>query len=319
MKDQISMILPVHNEAYHLKENAELLNKYLNSLLTRYELLLVENGSKDETVVVAKGLINQYKNMRLIQLTEPSLGLALKTGAMEAKFNRIIYFPIDLSVELSFIPQSIELLEDYDIVIGSKRMRHNLDHREWHRILLSRGYHRLVRLLYDTSLTDTTCVKAYRRDEILEMMNRVPSGSQVFETEVLMEAQKYGLKVIEVPVIVNDYRKSRQSLYVKVNSKMRDLLSIRLDQLAFKIGGLSSLLGFSILIWLSWEKLSSGHTGFLNPYSFLLSIALVAFGFQIIIFGFMANLFLQLRKSIEFTLSKLLVEAHHRIEESKDN
>ena len=76
------------------------------------------------------------------------------------------------------------------------------------------------------------------------------------------------------------------------------------------------LLGLSLLSWLAWEKVSSGYPGFLNPYSFLLSISLVAFGFQILIFGFMANLFLQLRRSVEYSLSLPIVQVHQDMDES---
>lgn len=319
MKDQVSIILPVHNEAYHLKENMEKLDSYMSSTMTNYELLIIENGSKDDTEAVARNLTTQCNSIRLLQVTEPSLGQALKTGVREAKYDRIVYFPIDLSVNLSFIPNSIKLLEEYDIVVGSKRIWGGLDNRDWHRIVLSKGYHRLVRILYATNLTDTTCVKAYRRDGILKIMNIVPSGSQIFETELIIEAQKQGFKVIELPVEVNDHRKSRQPISSKIQSKMRDLLSNRLDKIAFTIGGSCLSLGISLLSILSWEKLSSGHSGFLNPYSFLFSIALVAFGFQIIIFGLMANLFLQLRRSVEFTLSQNGVQTSHGREHSESN
>jgi glycosyltransferase involved in cell wall biosynthesis len=315
----VSLILPIHNEAYHLERNTRLLERYMDFLQLEYELLLVENGSKDGTGRIARGLAYNSQNIKLIELEEPNLGMALKSGAMKAVYDKLIYYPIDLSVSLSFIEKSIELLNDYDLIVGSKRMNVGLDHRDWRRIFLSICFHRLVRLLYKTKITDTTCVKAYRKENILKIMNRVPSGSQVFETELLLEAQRNGLRVIEVPVEVDDHRESRQPLVSKVHCKMRDLLSLRLDLIAFSIGGLCSVLGLISLIVLSFWKLFSGHTGFLNPYSYLLSMSLVGFGFQILIFGLMANLFLQLRKSVEYSLSQTNVDKCLSRDEAEGN
>jgi hypothetical protein len=211
----------------------------------------------------------------------------------------VVYFPIDLSVDLRFIPESVKLLDDYSLVVGSKRLKGSLDHRPTHRRALSRGYHWLVRKLLRTSLTDTTCVKAYRRDCFLDLAALVPSRSQVFETELLVEAKRRGYAVKEVPVAVDDRRPSRQPLGVKVSLKLRDLLSARLDLVALALGGAALIAGLVSLAWLSLSKLLSGSPGFVNPYSYLISTLLVTSGFQMALFGLLANLILQMRRSVE--------------------
>jgi hypothetical protein len=156
-----------------------------------------------------------------------------------------------------------------------------------------------VKRLLRTSLTDTTCVKAYRRDCFLELAALVPSRSQVFETELLVEAKRRGYSVKEVPVAVDDRRPSRQPLGVKVSLKLRDLLSARLDAVALVLGCAAALAGLVSLAWLSLNKIYSGSPGFVNPYSYLISMLLVTSGFQIALFGLLANLILQIRRSME--------------------
>jgi glycosyltransferase involved in cell wall biosynthesis len=295
---EASIVVPVYNEAALLERNTRVLVDYLSNVLHDYEVILVENGSLDQTAAVARGLAGLLDHVRVLEIPEPSLGEALKLGVAEARHDKVVCFPMDLSANLGFIPLSVEGLNEYDVVVGSKRMVPGLDHRPLHRRLLSRGYHGLVRGLFGTGFTDTTCVKAFRRGRVLPVFNRVPS-SNVFETEMLLAAQGDGLRIKELPVEVNDVRPSRQPLGLKVRSKLRDTLSLRVDALAFWLGGLTVLSGLAMLGYLSLEKVRSGQPGFLNPYSFLLAMLLVVSGFQIIVFGLLASLLLQVRRTVE--------------------
>ncbi|MFH2111348.1 MAG: glycosyltransferase [Candidatus Bathyarchaeota archaeon] len=301
---EASIVVPVHNEAALLERNTRIMVEYLSGALQAYEVILVENGSLDQTPSVARGLAETLDHVRVIEIPEPSLGEALKLGVAEARFDKVVYFPMDLSADLGFIPLSVERLNEFDVVVGSKRMGPGLDHRPLHRRLLSRGFHGLVRGLFRTGFTDTTCVKAFRRGRVLPVFGEVPS-STVFETEILLAAQRGGLRIMEMPVEVQGGRPSRQPLGVKVRSKLRDLVSLRVDVLAFWFGGLAVVSGLALLGYLSLEKVRSGQPGFLNPYSFLLAMLLVVSGFQIIVFGLQASLLLQVRRTVEASRSPL--------------
>jgi glycosyltransferase involved in cell wall biosynthesis len=300
---EASIVVPVHNEAALLERNTRVLVEYLSGALQAYEIILVENGSLDQTPSVARGLSGTLDNVRVLEISESSLGEALKLGVAEARYDKVVYFPMDLSTDLGFIPLSVERLDEFDVVVGSKRMGPGLDRRPFHRRLLSRGFHGLVRGLFRTGFTDTTCVKAFHRGRILPVFGEVPSSSHVFETEMLLTAQQMGLSIKELPVEVKGDRPSRQPLGVKVRSKLRDLVSLRVDVLAFWFGGLAVVSGLALLGYLSLEKVRSGQPGFLNPYSFLLAMLLVVSGFQIIVFGLQASLLLQVRRTVEATLS----------------
>jgi len=309
---EASLVVPVHNEAGLLRVNASVLSEFLARHFSRYEIILVENGSVDDTGKIAHELKGTLDGVRVVELPEPCLGEALKEGMRSATHDKVVYFPIDLSVDLGFIPESVRLLDDYSLVVGSKRLNDGLDHRSTLRKTLSRGYHWLVRSLLRTGLTDTTCVKAYRRDCFLDLAALVPSRSQIFETELLVEAKRRGYRVKEVPVAVDDHRSSRQPLGIKVSLKLRDLLSARLDAVALVLGCAAVLAGLVSLAWLSLSKIHSGSPGFVNPYSYLISMLLVTSGFQIALFGLLANLILQIRRSVEprETVSRKPDEGH---------
>jgi len=293
-----SIIIPVHNEATILHQNISILRDYLSENLDDYEIILIENGSTDDTKQIINFLSQKLTDVTALYLPNASLGNAIKHGIKNSVHNKVVYYPIDLSVNLDYIPESIKELDYYDIIIGSKRLKEGKDRRPIQRKVTSIGFHWLVKKLFGTKLSDTTCVKAYRKPIIVELINLVPPDSNVFETEILVEAQKMGLTLKEIPVRVTENRISRQSLPLKVQLKLKDLLSARIDIISLYLGVPLLLVGLSTLTLLSLEKIALGRTGFLNPYSFLLSMLLIISGFQIVAFGFLANLVLQVRKEV---------------------
>ncbi len=304
MDPEVSVVVPVYNEAGILRRNIERLCEFLKEAVPRYEIILCENGSIDETAEIAKSLSREYDNVEFLELPEPNLSEALKSGFLAAKGEKVVYFPIDLSIDLGFIPKSARLLEVFDAVIGSKRLASELDRRPLVRRVVSRAYHGMVRGLYDVDFSDTTCVKAYRRSKILELMKKVPTYSGIFETELLVEAGAAGLDIVEVPVVVEEYRPSRQVLSRKIRRKLEDLLSARLDLLSITVGLLLFLGGIISLMLLSLDKLGADSSGFMNPYTFLLSMLFVISGFQIIAFGLLSNLLMQIRRQVTWAINR---------------
>jgi glycosyltransferase involved in cell wall biosynthesis len=292
----VSLVVPVHNEAAWMWSSAVELRRHMKSVGEPFEMIIVENGSVDDTLVVARQLSNRFKEIRCLTLPGASLGDALKLGIGSANGEKVLYYPLDLSVGLEFIPESLKLLEKYDLVVASKRS--GGDHRPLVRRLLSIAYHRLVCFLFCTTLSDTTCAKAYRKSSVSTILENLTGASRIFETELLVEAERRGMKIIEVPVNVIERRASRESLHRKVETKLEDLLSARLDRLAIIAGAPVMIAGFAWFAILGAEKLGSPLSGFMNPYSFLAAVLLVLGGFQITTFGLLSRLMLQVRREV---------------------
>ena len=107
------------------------------------------------------------------------------------------------------------------------------------------------------------------------------------------------------PASINEcsLRPSREVLSIKVRRKLEDLLSARLDFVSFVVGFPLFTVGVASLLILVLGKLSSsGFSGFINPYTFLIAMLLVISGFQIIVFGLLSNLMIQIRKEITRTV-----------------
>jgi glycosyltransferase involved in cell wall biosynthesis len=299
MEPAVSVVVPVYNEAGIIRMNTEKLRGYLGDRLADHEIILCENGSTDGTAKMARDLAEEFDDVEYLELPDRSLGEALKVGVEAARSEKVVYFPIDLSVDLGFIHESARLLDMFDVVIGSKRMGAGLDNRPIVRRVPSMAFHGMVRSLFGVEFTDSTCVKAYKRDKILDLMDRVPPSSRVFETEVMVEAERAGLYIAEVPVVVGESRQSRELLGRKIQRKLEDLLSARLDRISLMVGVPFFAAGLLGILLLTYVKLSStGFGGFVNPYAFLISMLLVISGFQIITLGLLSRLIMQIRRQI---------------------
>ncbi|MGD2200382.1 MAG: glycosyltransferase family 2 protein [Candidatus Bathyarchaeota archaeon] len=301
MGSVVSVVVPIYNEAKVLRVNTDTLREYLGSYTEDHEIILCENGSTDGTYEIADRLASRFDDVKTIHLPDKSLGAALKAGVNAARHERVVYFPVDLSVELEFIPESTRLLSVFDVVVGSKRLGHDL--RPVSRRVPSRAFHGLVGSIFGFGFSDTTCAKAFRREAILGLMERVPTSSGVFETELLAEAMKEDLRVVEIPVAVEERRPSREVLLKKIRGKAEDLLSAGLDRTSILVGApmlALGLLGLAVLSYWKMSRLSVG--GFVNPYSFLLAMLLVLWGFQFVTLGLLSRLVIQIRRQVRGAL-----------------
>ena len=296
MIPEVSLVIPIHNEASRIWSNTIKLRETIKNFTNNYEIILVENGSTDDTLPIAESLRMNFKEIRLFELNEASLGDAIKIGIKNSYSEKIVYYPIDLSVDLKFISESLNLLSNYDIIIATKRKK-GFDKRPLQRIILSKLYHNLVKILYNTSLSDTTCAKAYRKKRITEILNKIPGNSKIFETEVLIEAEKLGRKIIELPVEVRENRPSREKLTLKIFNKLKDLLSSQLNHLAILFGLTIISIGLIIPVFIINNQQNVFY------FEHLITLILFLSGCQIIMIGLLTNIIQQIRKEL---LNKLI-------------
>lgn len=224
----ISLIIPVHNEEKILQENLKKISNYLNSLGKEFEIILIENGSTDGTFALATGISKKDSRVRAISITQKSLGDALRNGILNAKGEILVWYPIDMSVNLGYIKESLGMIDDYDFVIGSKEHKNSKVDRSLSRKIYSMVYNFLVNLLFNLHISDTQCVKTFKKESIAEIAKETTTGGIVFEVELLYRARKNRLKIKEVPVMVRDVRKDSKIDFMDMEKAFIDLISLRL-------------------------------------------------------------------------------------------
>ncbi len=224
---RFTVLIPIHNEANILLQNFNLLASFLDTFSHDYDILLIENGSKDGTAELLRKVEQINGNVSSAAMPEANLGLALCKGITLSASEYVVYVPIDLSVGLDFIPASIRSLEFCDIAVGSKRLKASSDQRSTLRKLCSICYHYLVKLLFGTDLSDTTCVKAFKKSSILPLLRSI-RFTHILDTELLIKAERAGYNIQEMPVDVRDRRLPKENLLLKIVRKSVELIAFRI-------------------------------------------------------------------------------------------
>lgn len=220
----ISIIIPIYNEEL-------LLEKEITSLLRKMrtikpcEIVLIENGSKDNTLNIAKKLVRQNKNVRLVKILTPSYGAAVKRGLESARYKTIVQFDLDL-IDMRFLRNATVLLQNCDVVVGSKTLNPHSDKRSLDRMLVTRTINYIIRAYFGYPGTDTHGIKAYRKNKVQSLLHYVKNTNLFFDTEVLLLAQKHHLRIRELPVSVAKLRSTRFTMHVVVFQTLVEFITL---------------------------------------------------------------------------------------------
>lgn len=202
----LSVIIPVHNEEEILEKQTRKLIEYVQQITKKFEVLLVENGSTDETLHMLKKLQKRFSVIRWIRLEKADYSTAVIEGVKAAKGKYSIVIGIDY-VDLEVINRSLRVLRDSDIVICSKNK--GLDKRPLFNRLANRCYNMLVRLFFGLKHSDTEGYHGYNTKKIQTIIADVKTKAHLCNLLVLLKAKKAGLQVDEVPLIVYERRRSK--------------------------------------------------------------------------------------------------------------
>jgi glycosyltransferase involved in cell wall biosynthesis len=219
----LTVLIPVYNEEVILVRSVTALIKALEPLKLDYELLICENGSTDNTAALARALMAEHPQIRLESLPEAGYGRALRYGIAEARGSFIVVFNIDFW-DVGFLQQALELLESCDLVVGSKAAPGSRDRRPFFRRMITRSFTLLLRILFSFQGTDTHGIKVFRADRIVPVVQACETNNEILDTEILLRANRSGLRLCEIPVSVQEMRPSRYSLWRRVPSTFVDLI-----------------------------------------------------------------------------------------------
>lgn len=226
----LSIIIPVYNEAKRLPGALQELLVFLDSQPYQAEILVVENGSTDQTWQIAVEYAGRYSRIRALQSSQRGKGLAVKQGMLSAQGVYRFMCDVDFSMPVQEINRFLPpVLEDADIIIASREAPGSIRYNEPHyRHLVGRVYNMMIRLLALPGLHDTQCgFKCFRDCVVEEVFPLQTLAGWSFDVEVLFIARKRGYQIVELPIpwYFNAQSKIRilqDSLHMAV-----DLLSIR--------------------------------------------------------------------------------------------
>jgi len=192
----LSLVLPAYNEAEGIAQAVREADEALRQLVRRYEILVVDDGSRDATAAVVQSLQPRFPRVRLLRhAANRGYGAALRTGFRAAAFANVAFTDADCQFDLSDLGYLLPLAGHYPVVVGFRRDRQD----PWLRRFYSWGYNVLIRWLLGTGVRDCDCaLKIFRREALACLL---PQSNGFFvNAEMITRARQLGYAVAEVGV-----------------------------------------------------------------------------------------------------------------------
>jgi putative flippase GtrA len=190
---------------------------------------IADNGSSDGTWGIALALAAELSDVSAVRLAQPGRGLALRSIWSRSRSEVLAYMDVDLSTDLNaLLPLVAPLLSGHsDVAIGTRLARGSRVVRGPRREVLSRGYNLLVQAALGARFSDAQCgFKAIRRDCARELLPLTSDGGWFFDTELLVLAERAGLRIHEVPVDWTDDPDSRVNVRATALADIRGILRL---------------------------------------------------------------------------------------------
>ncbi len=226
----LSIVIPAHNEEKRLPPSLQKIDQFLKTQSYSAEVLVVENGSTDQTLAVAQAFAQHAPYVHVLHEAERGKGLAVRRGMLEARGQYRFICDADLSMPIEQVNRFIPpLIKNPAVAIASREVDGAVRYGEpTYRHLIGRVFNGLVRLMALPHLNDTQCgFKCFRADVAEDVFSKQTLEGMSFDVEVLYIAQLHGYAIQEVPI---DWYFNADSRVRLVNDSLRmflDLLTIR--------------------------------------------------------------------------------------------
>src|SRR3989344_3173838 len=220
--DSFSIVVPIYNEEKILKKCIVTLYKKLSKEYRKFELLLVENGSTDQTLQIGRELCTKYPQLKLISLPFPSFGVAVREGIAKARFSIIVIYNADWW-DVEFLKRAHKMLGKNTMVVGSKRLDTRKDKRPFIRKLGSFVFVLILKKGFNYGGSDTHGIKMFRKNEIVPLLKQCVT-LEIIESELLVRAKREGFTIKEIPVAIREIRPPRIGFWYRSVKVIKELV-----------------------------------------------------------------------------------------------
>lgn len=254
----LEIVIPVHNEERELAASVRRLRDHLLRCFP-YDahITIADNASIDATRSIGEGLAAELPRVSYLRLPEKGRGRALAAAWMRSDAEVVAYMDVDLSTDLgALLPLVAPLLTgESDIAIGSRLASGARVRRGLKRELISRIYNRILRATLGVGFRDAQCgFKALHSSVARELVPRVENRNWFFDTELLVLAEREGLRIAELPVTWRDDPDSRVHVAATAAEDLRGILRLLRSRgphrvVRFAAIGVLSTVAYAGLLW----------------------------------------------------------------------
>jgi dolichyl-phosphate beta-glucosyltransferase len=211
--EELTVVMPAYNESRRIARSLEEIKHYLSGRGTRFELIVVDDGSVDDTAYLVESLSARLPELRVLKLRHQGKGAAVKAGMLDAKGRLILMCDADLSTPITELKKlEAALKQGADLAVGSRRAAGAVLARRqpWLREAVGVVFGFFTRLLIPTGIIDTQCgFKLFPAEVARKLFPLLTVKGFTFDIELLALARKLGLRVAEVPVVWEDAEGSK--------------------------------------------------------------------------------------------------------------
>lgn len=230
----VSLIIPAFNEEARIRKSLERILSFLQSQPYSFEIIIVDDGSKDRTVELVRGLTGDDSGVRIYQQRRNlGKGEAVKQGMLLGNGNYLFFSDADLSVPIEMLSLFLSCLEkDCDIAIGTRQKAGAVIevHQPFFRELLGKTYTTLSRWIMGLRISDFTCgFKGFRRKAALDLFSCQRLKNWSFDAEILYLGHVKGYRLREIPVRWRNDHATKVRLWRDVFTSFLGLVEIRLN------------------------------------------------------------------------------------------
>lgn len=229
----ISIVLTVCNESQIIGNSVKVISQILNQISPNYEIILVDDGSTDNSHEICKKIIKEYRNIKYIHREENmGRGFSVKQGILNSTGKFVGFIDTDLELNPKFIPIFITELNKGNDVVTYKRIYKIRNARDYIRYLAGKGYSFLVKTILWTKVTDSeTGFKFFNREKIFPILKLTKDNRWFFDTEIMVLSDRKRLKIKEIPLPYSQNKRHGSTVNV-VRDSMRYI--IKLIQFRFR-------------------------------------------------------------------------------------
>ena len=235
----LDVVVPVYNEQRDLAESVERLHAYLSRAFPyRFRITIADNASTDATPVIAAQLAEHFDEVTSVRLEQKGRGRALSTVWAASDAEVVAYMDVDLSTDLdALLPLVAPLISGHShVAIGSRLARGSHVVRGPKREVISRCYNLILRSTLAVHFSDAQCgFKAMRSDVAAELLPYIQDTGWFFDTELLVLAERSGLRVHEVPVDWVDDPNSSVDILATATADLRGVARLTRDLVSGRI------------------------------------------------------------------------------------
>ncbi len=235
MKPEISIIIPAYNESERLGAPLKTILDFVVASELNAELIVVDDGSGDDTVTVANNVFATYPGVSSRVMSygaNRGKGFAVKTGLLAASADIALFTDADLSTPIQEISKLVDPIRsgECDVAFGSRALDRSLigTHQPWRREQGGRVMNLIIKTMSGLPFYDTQCgFKAFNMTKFRPLLDMMKIDRFGFDVEFLFVADHHGLRLREIPVRWNDVAGSKVSVFRDTRRMISELSQIR--------------------------------------------------------------------------------------------